>query len=90
MTSRNEAQHDKICDDIRQMHEMADMLLHPPSFNDRLTLYDNRPSGPNEEEQYNALFKKYEKMHKSGHELDQYQAEQIIQRAKNYYLRDRS
>ena len=50
MTGRNEAQHGRICNDIRDMHEMADMLLHPPAFGDRLYLYSDVRSSPTEEE----------------------------------------
>ena len=28
------------------MNEMADMLLHPPGFDDKLYLYSGRPHGP--------------------------------------------
>lgn len=31
---------------------MADMLLHPPSFNDRLALYSNKSASPSELEDY--------------------------------------
>ena len=30
------------------MHEMADMLLHPPTFGDKLYLYSDARSGPGE------------------------------------------
>lgn len=59
MTGRNEAQHGRICNDIRDMHEMADMLLHPPAFGDRLYLYSDVRSSPSEEEEYKMVLKKY-------------------------------
>lgn len=54
------------------MHEMADMLLHPPSFTDKLSLYSNKNASASELDDYDNLYQKYEKMHKAGYEFDEY------------------
>jgi len=59
-----------MCKDIREMHEMADMLLHPPSFSDKLALYSNKSASASELDDYDKLYHKYEKMHKAGYEFD--------------------
>lgn len=38
MTLTNEAAHKSICSNLREMHEMADMLMHPPEFKGSLYL----------------------------------------------------
>ena len=45
---------------------MADMLLHPPSFEDRLALYSNKNANASELDDYEKQCQKYEKMHKAG------------------------
>lgn len=49
------------------MHEMADMLLHPPTFSDKLSLYSNKSATASELDDYEKLYLKYEKMHKAGY-----------------------
>lgn len=66
MAGANEVQQRRMCSDIKETHEMADMLLHPPSFTDPLQLYSS-VSNPLEALEYSALFSKYEKMHKAGY-----------------------
>ena len=46
---------------------MADMLLHPPNFTDKLALYSNKSASLSELEDYDMLYQKYEKMHKAGY-----------------------
>lgn len=38
MTINNEAQQQSICSNIKEMHEIADMILHPPEFSKDLYL----------------------------------------------------
>jgi hypothetical protein len=50
MTGANESQRKKTCAEIRDMHEMADILIHPPSFSKDLYLSSNTKANPLEEE----------------------------------------
>lgn len=70
MTSVNEAQRQTACKNIKAMHEMADMLMHPPDFKGDLYLSSNRPATPMETEEFKQLYEHYERMHKQGEEIE--------------------
>lgn len=46
---------------------MADMLLHPPNFSEKLSLYSNKSASASELDEYDKLYKKYEKMYQAGY-----------------------
>ena len=59
MTSVNEAEHEAICNDIREMHETADMLLNPPGFNQDLYLSSHDTPNALEVDEFDKLYSHY-------------------------------
>ena len=44
VSMRDEGREERAMENIKEMHDMADLLLHPPVFNDRdLYLYKKEP-----------------------------------------------
>lgn len=70
------------------MHKMADILLHPPEFSGDLYLYKREMPTYMEEEKIDRIFQKYEKAYQNGEEVDDGSAEEAIQRAKKFLLKD--
>lgn len=64
------------------MHEMADILMHPPEFNKGLYLSSNSQANPLEEEEFKDSYAHYEKKHKAGEEEEENEALDVIRRAK--------
>jgi hypothetical protein len=59
-----------MCEDIREMHEMADLLLHPPAFGDPLQLYSTAASNSLEEEEFQSLMGRYDRMFREGQDVE--------------------
>lgn len=87
MTNSNEAQQQAICNNIQEMHEMADILMNPPPFGKDLYLYSKEPPGPMEEEELKKIYEHYESRYKAGMENEENEAEQALKRAKKFVLK---
>jgi hypothetical protein len=46
------------------MHEMADLLMHPPAFGKDLYLTSKEEPNPMEQEEFDRVYAYYEKLHK--------------------------
>lgn len=67
MTLSNEAQQAALCQDLREMHETADLLLNPPDFGKDLFLSCREAPSPAEAEELRQIYTHYERLFRAGH-----------------------
>ena len=67
MTLTNEAQQAAICMDLKEMHEIADILMDPPAFGKDLYLSSKQPPSPAEAEELAQIYAHYQQLYRSGH-----------------------
>ena len=70
MTMINESAHKHATATLKEMHEMADLLMHPPDFQSRLELYSQQPPTPSEKEEFDKLLERYQEMARTGEDED--------------------
>ena len=71
----NQQQERKLTHDIQNMHEMADILMHPPELNgDCAVLSTNKEPDQFQQQEINNIFDKYEQAYKAGQNVQENQA----------------